>query len=490
MTADCGEIIDAGRPSSGVHHAEDKGSENLDHPTVRAVARRVAPAAAICVALAMLVACATAPGKRGAPRDQEIEDVIRLPQQFGPYAAAAGERLGLGECSATLLEEFWSRYFSPWDSAAQKYEPAETKESMRKTALHAWYGENRRIMAPDLMRQILDNCSLDSFPSRNETAIAVAPTHLRGLPTLLPLFAKRDDYPFDMLQYPNVKLNEPLRVLHTSRDGAWLYVENTNSGGWLQARDVALADRSFIDSWMALPRLVIIRDYATIIDGRSRTGPPAKIGTILPLVASGDGWWEVAVASAGEGSRAVRGTARLPREAAAPCPLPFSRENIALIGDQLIGQPYGWGEMYGLRDCSATIRDFFLPFGVWLPRTAADQIASVRKRRDLTGLTPQEKEDSIRREAVPFLTLLYKPGHIMLYVGTEPSGRPLVFHNAWSVRLKDTAVEREHFIGKAVITTLEPGKELGLAEGRTLLEQGESMATITDRCAKTPVTAK
>ena len=132
------------------------------------------------------------------------------------------------------------------------------------------------------------------------------------------------------------------------------------------------------------------------------------------------------------------------------------------------------------------LRDFFLPFGIWLPRTAAEQIGSTRQHRDLAGLAPREKDETIRREGLPFLTLFYKPGHIMLYVGTDPQGRPVVFHNAWSIRVKDATGERTQFIGKAVITTLEPGRELGLAEGGSLLEQGTALANITDRCAGAP----
>jgi len=457
----------------------------MNHPYALTMVRRGAAAGIICV-LALLGSCTFPTGKMPAPRNQELDDVLRLPQDIAPYAGAAGERLALGNgCQAMLLEEFRTRYFAPWTDAAPHYDPAETKELMKNTARGRWYGVNRRLMAPEMMRDLLHNCDLESFPSRNETAISVAPAHLRGLPTRLPLFTSPDGYPFDMLQYPNVKLNEPLRVLHASRDGAWLFVESAYSAGWLEAREVALADRGFIDSWMGRPQVVIIRDYATVADTGSGIAHRAKIGTILPLATAGDGWLEALVA-AGEERRAVTSVARLPREAAAPFPLAFDGANLALIGNQLLGQPYGWGEMYGLRDCSAMLRDQFLPFGIWLPRTATDQIASAGQRRDLASLGPREKEEAIRREGLPFLTLLHKPGHIMLYIGTDQQGRPLVFHNIWSIRVKNASGERPQLIGKAVITTLEPGKELGLAEGGSLLEQGTSLATITDRCTKAP----
>jgi len=457
----------------------------MNHCSALAMMRRGAAAGIICCVLALPVGCTFTKEKMLAPRDPEIDDVLRLPQDIAPYAGAAGERLALGSnCQATLLNEFRTHYFAPWTKAAPHYDPVETKKLMKNTALGRWYGANRRLMAAEMMRDLLHNCVLESFPSRNETAISVAPAHLRGLPTRLPLFTSKDGYPFDMLQYPNVKLNEPLRVLHASRDGAWLFVESAYSAGWLEAREVALADRGFIDAWMGRPQVVIIRDYATVADPGLGIVHRAKIGTILPLVTAGEGWWEAEVASAGEERRAVAAVARLPFDAAAPFPLAFNGANLALIGNQLLGQPYGWGEMYGLRDCSAMLRDHFLPFGIWLPRTATDQIASAGQQRDLKSLGPRAKEATIRQEGLPFLTLLHKPGHIMLYIGTDPQGRPLVFHNIWSIRVKDATGKRPQVIGKAVITTLEAGKELGLAEGGSLLEQGTALATITDRCTK------
>ncbi len=424
-------------------------------------------------------------------RDAEIGDVLRLPQKIEPYAAAAGERLKIGDnCHDSLLGEFMARCFAPWTRTAPFFDLAEEKELMTKVAHGTWYGENRRLVPSKFLQELLDNCSLETFPSLNEAAIAVAPAHLRGLPTRLPFFERRDGYPFDMLQYPNVKLNEPLRVLHASRDGIWLYVETAYTCGWIEARDVALADAGFVTSWMERQQMVIVRDYTTITDDRGGITYRAKIGTILPLVSEGEAEWTVQIAAPGEARKAAGSTARIPRAAAARFPLAFNRDNVALIGDQLVGQPYGWGEMYGMRDCSATLRDFFLPFGIWLPRTAADQIASVPNQADLASLTPTEKDEAIRWLGVPFHTLLYKPGHIMLYVGTDQEGRPLVFHSTWSVRVKEATGERQHFIGKAVITTLEPGKEMGLVKGTTILDKATSLATITDRCATSPPPAK
>ncbi|OGU10315.1 MAG: hypothetical protein A2075_20985 [Geobacteraceae bacterium GWC2_58_44] len=413
----------------------------------------------------------------------EIEDLSRIPQNFAELAGAAGDRLMIGDaCSGQLLDEFKERFFSRWTLSVPLYDPAESIKSMKKDARGGWYGTNKRKVAREQKQELLDNCDLDTFPSRSDKAIAVAPGHLRGLPTRLPFYERREGAPFDMLSNPQVKLNEPLRVLHTSKDGVWYFVETGYSNGWLERRDVALVDAAFIDSWMQSAPLVIVRDYQPVADGRGIGIFPAKIGTILPLGQAGNGWWEVRVASAGEGGKAETRTSRIPRDAAAPFPLPFNKEKVALLGDQMLGQPYGWGESYALRDCSALLRDFFLPFGIWIPRTSADQIASVRQRLQLAALAPPEKEELIKRKSLPFLTLLYKPGHIMLYAGEDREGRPLVFHSAWSIRIKEGEGERTQVVGTSAITTLEPGKELGLVPGGSLLERATELTTITDRC--------
>lgn len=438
----------------------------------------------------LLGACAGAAGKTGAApaavsRDQEVEDVRRIPQHLGALAAAAGDGLALeGSCRDALLEEFRRNFFLPWTSDSYLGNPEEMRSFMRQQAKGRWFLVNKRRIRSSEMQELLENCALDSFPSRDDLGIAVAPGHLRGLPTSMPFFERANSMPFDMLSYPQVKLNEPLRVLHASRDGVWLFVETVYSNGWLEARDVAFVDRDLARSWMRGPHLTITEDYAAIPNGRGNASYRAKIGTILPLAGRSDDAWEVKVASAGEGGKAELRGVLIPRKAASPFPLDFDKATVAMVGDQLLGRPYGWGEQHDLRDCSALLRDLFLPFGIWLPRTATDQIGSLPGRRDLARLSPREKEELIRTEGVPFRTLIFKPGHIMLYVGLDPEGRPLLFHDAWSVRVKDGEKERTHMIGLSVITTLEPGKELGLVPGTSLLDKVTEMGTLRERCGR------
>lgn len=424
-----------------------------------------------------------AAGRKAKMEPSEVEDLILIPQTLGPLAKAAEEQIALDHgCRESLLAEFRRNFFLPWTSPTYLTDPAKTRGAMKQQGKGRWFLVNKRRITPAQMEELIDNCDLERFPSLNALAIAVAPGHLRGLPTRMPFFERAESMPFDMLSYPQVKLNEPLRVLHRSRDGVWLFVESVYSNGWLEARDVALMDREQVDAWMAAPSLAVTRDYLPVADGRGVATYPVKLGTILRLAREGENCWEVMIASAGEGGKAVTRPVSIPRQTAELFPLAFNSANVALIGDQLLGEPYGWGEAYDLRDCSSLLRDFFLPFGIWLPRTSSDQIASSPDRFALKGLTAEEKEQVIREKSRPFLTLIFKPGHIVLYVGEDSAGRQLVFQNAWSIRVQEDGEAKSRIIGRSGITTMQAGKELGLAPGSSLMEMATDLGTITSRC--------
>jgi hypothetical protein len=105
-------------------------------------------------------------------------------------------------------------------------------------------------------------------------------------------------------------------------------------------------------------------------------------------------------------------------------------------------------------------RDFFAVFGIWLPRHSEDQVKEVGVYTDLGGLKPEQKERLILEKGIPYLTILWRKGHVMLYIG-EQNGRALIFHNIWGIRTRDLrGREGRKIIGQAVITTLQPGREL------------------------------
>jgi hypothetical protein len=435
----------------------------------------------ICLITASLLGCSASGENTDSlpvPVDSEIADVRNLPQDVGAYASSFRNGSLGKKCRDYYLSEFSRKYYSPWSGNAAITDVAASVATMKEHLQKVWYGENKRRVPGRLLEELSANCDLEHFPSMKRLAIASAATDVRVLPTTRPFFENADDFPFDALQNTALKLNEPIRVLHVSRDGLWLFVEAADTNGWVQTRDVGYMDDIPARKWMDRAQVVIVRDFTLIRDKSGLADQRVNVGTICPLVGEKGDAYEISVAVKAGKHRAREIKAKVAKAAAVVFPLEFNRGAITLIGNELINKPYGWGEKFQDRDCSSMLRDFYLPFGIWLPRGSYNQIHSA-KNISLAGLSGSEKERLIMEKGVPFLTLVHLKGHIMLYVGNK-DGRPLMFHSIWGIGVRDgKGVEYKKVIGKSIVSTLNPGAELDLAFA-SLLERVGSMLVLGD----------
>ncbi len=323
------------------------------------------------------------------PIDYEIEDVRNLAQDIRAYTASYPDNFLGKTCRASLLSEFRRKYYAPWTGSNPISDISDSVETMKDHAQREWYGENRKKVPGNALEKLLLNCDLEHLPSMRRLAIATAATDVRVLPSTKPLFASADDFPFDALQNAALKLNEPIKVLHVSRDGLWVFIETAGMNGWVQSRDIGYIDKNPARKWMNKPQIVIVKDFTLIRDKSGLVAQKAKVGTICPVVREDADAYEISVA-VNAGIHNVRVMkAKVPKESARRFPVKFNRESIALVGNELIDKPYGWGEMFQDRDCSSMIRDFYLPFGMWQPRGSYNQINS-GKIITLSGLSGSE----------------------------------------------------------------------------------------------------
>ncbi|MDD3294410.1 MAG: SH3 domain-containing protein [Geobacteraceae bacterium] len=408
--------------------------------------------------------------------DYEIEDFRLLSQDMRSYASSCSDQPMTPSCWKLRLSEFMDRHYAPWKESASASFIEDAAKTMREHCRASWYGENRRKTSTALLRQLLANCDLEHMPSLNRPAIAVCPSAMRVLPTTAPLFKKADDFPFDVLQNAAVKMNDPLSILHVSPDGLWVFARGADASGWIEARDVAFISETRASELMKKDLIVVVKDETLLRDAKNGAIAKVTLGTLLPCVSEEYNSYKVLAAIQAEGRETRLIEARIPKDAARRFPLDFNQDNIALVGNQLLGKPYGWGGLRHNRDCSSMIRDFYLPFGFWLPRGSYNQIHSGNPV-SLSKLSNYEKERLLLEKGVPFLTIVYLRGHIMLYVGSL-NGRPLVFHASWGVSVKDGEGEiYKHVIGKSIISTLTPGWELRPATG-TLLDKLKSFLVL------------
>lgn len=98
-------------------------------------------------------------------------------------------------------------------------------------------------------------------------------------------------------------------------------------------------------------------------------------------------------------------------------PLDLKLSNLKMLTKIFNKKPYVWANNETGWDCSGLIQDMFSFFNIKLPRNSFDQI-NYSDAIDVSDLSIKDKE-KILRQSKPYFTLLYFPGHIMLYTGKK-----------------------------------------------------------------------
>jgi cell wall-associated NlpC family hydrolase len=395
-----------------------------------------------------------------------IKDIRDLKQDHMSYIeAAASAREMVSSHDQEIMDRRYNElFFAPWHQTGPQYLLDQLKNTFHKYEKNPGFGENSRKHKKKWIRKLLANAQLDNYPNAGFMAITIDNADLRVLPTYKPSFISFNylhrGYPFDRLQESLIAANTPLFISHMTRDKAWVLAETPYAIGWLQSTHVALVDADFIKAWERGQYAVIIKDKTPVYDDQRKFLFESSLGSLFPAMEEKGESIKVLVAVADINKRAVIRNATVLKETAVLKPLKMTPLNLARMANELIDEPYGWGGMYGNRDCSAMIKDLFAPFGLWLPRNSADQAREGGTFIDLQNLSPEEKEGMIVKRGIPYLTLIWKKGHIMLYIGNQ-QGKALVFHNFWSVQTISMLGRRERtIVGHAAITTLHPGMEL------------------------------
>lgn len=396
-----------------------------------------------------------------------IRDVRELRQDHASYFTDSSkvEEPLTAASQARMDEDYNIIHFSVWHQDNPFHAlPERVQQDFRRSAAKPGYGENKKRHTSSWLKKLQHNASLKSYPNARFRGITIRNTDLRVLPTSGPDFSSPEgdssSWPFDNLQRSSVPVNTPIFVCHLSADKSWALVETSFTYGWIPAEDFASADNEFVRTWERGRYAVIIRDQTSVLDENGRFLARASVGHIFPLMEGLADKMQLLVAVADKNRQAVIRRGFVEVEAASEKPLRFNIVNAAKIANEMIGEPYGWGGLYGNRDCSSMTRDFFAVFGIWLPRHSEDQVKEAGTFIDLRGLSPEQKEKVILEKGIPYLSLLWRKGHVMLYIGKK-NGRALIFHNIWGIRTKDLqGREGRKIIGQAVITTLQPGQEL------------------------------
>ena len=355
--------------------------------------------------------------------------------------------------STEVSKDFFNKYFKPWNSTKVSFPKLEAMwgQSYKNKKV---YLENHQLATASWFDKQIENSNFNDYNILPKKAITLKNVNIRVLPTNSPMFydptQPGEGFPFDYNQNSSLKINTPIIVSHLSKDRAWAYIESSTVGGWVEIGTIAYVDNDFIQEFKTSNYFVSVKEKFPIYDPIFREY--VKVATIFPKKNN-----KYIIAKRDNNQNAYISYIDLNNDEVESMPLTFNSENRIKIAKQLIDEPYGWGGLLNNRDCSSFTQDYFATFGKFLHRNSKAQLSN-GKYLDMSNLTNNEKKEFMKNNGVPFSTLVYLKGHIMLYIGIKEN-EPLVLHNMWSVRLKDSNGRKyRHIIGKATVTTLEPGK--------------------------------
>ena len=406
--------------------------------------------------------------------------LINYPQDITPLVSQAKS---LPSLNMSLQKDFNKKYFAPWNHATLVHTKEEVTWAWRAYTYGKGYvGENRQPRPKEWFETLQTQANFENFGFYNQKAITLRNSSLRNFPTHKPLFKDfnlaGEGYPFDYMQNSRIALMQPIRISHYSKDGAWALVESAFSVGWIPSTDIVVLDEPTIQTITNALKIVITHDNTPIYTTTQEFATYGKTGTLLPLHVNTNGLYKSYRIFKNSQGKAVKQELLLSSQYAQPWPLALTQENLITIGTPLLGEAYGWGGLFDNRDCSAMTKDFFAPFGLWLPRNSAAQ-KNAGHYIDLKNLDNQRKEAMIQKYGIPFLTLLYLQGHIMLYAGVV-DGKAIVMHNTWGVKTLEEGQEGRAIIGQSIVSDLYLGETLpNVVEKSQLIAKVQGMTILT-----------
>lgn len=392
-----------------------------------------------------------------------VRDLTEYTQDAGAYHGKSPHtRLLPPDVQQAAYDDFMTAFFAPWERTDPAHPASDVFWGFTVYGGKDLFGENTLPRDSAWMKRMAVASRMDEYPSMGRPAIAVTNADIRVLPTDAPAFydfaLAGEGYPFDYMQNSLVLAGTPLYATHMSADQAWVMVETRFAFGWVHVSDIAWVDDPFMTAYRTGNYAALTSDNVPLADESGHHLFMGEVGMLLPISQTDGSLYTLLVPARNHNGNAVLKRVAATSETVCQAPLPATPANFTLIANAMLGRAYGWGGFLGNRDCSALTMDLMTVFGIALPRNSSQQI-KVGEQIELEGLDRDEKEAIIVKRGIPFLTLVRKPGHIMLYIGSR-DGHPVVMHAVWGLKTETSDGYGRKIIGRAAITSLTPGLEL------------------------------
>jgi len=254
-----------------------------------------------------------------------------------------------------------------------------------------------------------------------ELRVALAETVIHCAPMPESFYAPSLDLRLDRNACSALRAQDVVRVIAQWPNGMKL-VEAPYSYGWIPG-DAALSPvvpQKLAAAFAHGPRAQVVGGDLGVVDGTDTVH--ISPGTRLPALDEQAKRAHVAtvhgfVSTAAKDAAQLRSTRR-----------GLTRRALLEEAWRYVGTPYGLGDTAGGRDCSRLLLDVFESFDLHLPRHSSWQSRAGSFWIDTERVKVADRPlliDAAARKGIVFLQF---PGHIMLYLGPNEAGKPMVLH--------------------------------------------------------------
>lgn len=266
--------------------------------------------------------------------------------------------------------------------------------------------------------------------------VAVQNSFLRAFPTMAASYRAGEWGELDRFAVTLIKIGEPLWILCRDTSGVWSLVRSRQSVGWMLSEHLAWEpDLHRWRQYCCDRKKLMVTDSRRQLeyidfDGKSQR-QLLLMGTQLPLYDADQRSLIAGLPARDRQGRLVMLQFMTKRDGGlAPGPLPFSAQNIVSQAQKMLGEPYGWGGSQYFRDCTSLLVDVFAVFGLCFPRNSRQQLQMLGVEQ-----CPEIREHKYRWiAALPPGSILYFPGHGMLYLGQRGSVLEIL-HSVYAIGL-------------------------------------------------------
>lgn len=284
---------------------------------------------------------------------------------------------------------------------------------------------------------------MDGLPAdvqQIQYAVAVRNAQMRAYPTMAGSYRENEIGELDRFAVSVLKLGEPVLIYCQDSSNCWCYVRSMQAAGWV-LRDALALEPEFYrwQQYCNHGEQVVVVDSCRILQYIDYNGMEKQqnllMGTRLALYDATYHAFILGLPVIDRYGHLATLQIMIPRDGGLiPGWMPLSSQNIISQAEKMLGEPYGWGGTGFHRDCTSLVGDVYSVFGLHVPRNS-------RQQMQMFGIeqcpeNPAQKSQLIR--SLPPGSILYFPGHAMLYLGQSDTSDTTmeILHSVYAIGLQ------------------------------------------------------